>query len=81
MAASMEAAERVASKTSKYATVMATLHERDEQLWQKELECAELPRSLATEKNLHAKVELEFTALRIDINNEQSIMVGQIEYV
>ncbi|OAE21282.1 hypothetical protein AXG93_868s1200 [Marchantia polymorpha subsp. ruderalis] len=42
VAASVKMAKRVASLISNYATVKATLQERDEQLWQKELECAKL---------------------------------------
>ncbi|OAE35193.1 hypothetical protein AXG93_3656s1020 [Marchantia polymorpha subsp. ruderalis] len=49
VAASAEVAERVASLTSKCATVKATLQEWEKQLQQSELECAKLRASLVAE--------------------------------
>ncbi|OAE30918.1 hypothetical protein AXG93_1640s1010 [Marchantia polymorpha subsp. ruderalis] len=49
--------------------------EWDEQLWVKELECAELWRSLLDEKYIHKKKEIECKDLLVDINNAQKVIV------
>lgn len=72
---SVEVAESVASLTSKCATVKTTLREREKRLRQTELECAELQRSLAVEKNLHTKAKLEYAGFGVDISNAQKVTV------
>lgn len=72
----MEVNERVMSLTSKCATVKVTLQEREKQLRKKELEYAELQKSLAAEKDLHKTAELEFVGIRVDIINAHEVMVG-----
>ncbi|OAE19797.1 hypothetical protein AXG93_1995s1020 [Marchantia polymorpha subsp. ruderalis] len=75
VAAFVEIVERVASLTSKCATVKATLQEREKRLRPKELECAELWKSLAAEKYLHTKAKLEYVGLRVDISNAHKVTV------
>ncbi|OAE29765.1 hypothetical protein AXG93_810s1060 [Marchantia polymorpha subsp. ruderalis] len=48
---------------------------REKRLRQTKLECAELRRSSAAEKDLHTKVELKYVGLRIDISNAQKVKV------
>lgn len=75
VAASVEVAERVTSLISECATMKATLQEREKRLQQKELECAELQKSLVVEKDLHLKAKLEYVGLWVDINNAQKVTV------
>ncbi|OAE21655.1 hypothetical protein AXG93_3121s1040 [Marchantia polymorpha subsp. ruderalis] len=52
--------------------------EQEKRLQQSELECAKLWRSLATEKYLHTKTELEYVGLRVNLSNAHKGRDGSV---